>query len=426
MARRTGGPGGEIPWEDIARKMGDIWRKIGGKKEGGPPRRLGGIVVGIVVAIIVVIWLLTGIYTVGPGEVGVVRQFGREVGQTSPGLRYHLPGPIQRVDKVNRAEIKTVNIGFREVSPDTYQDVLSEALMLTGDENIVDIHLTVQYRVQDASQYLFNVRDPDLILKTASEVALRGIVGQNTIDYVLVEARADVEEGVREFLQMLMDDYQVGLLIVGVKLQEVDAPTQVREAFQDVVRAKEDLKKVVDQANAYREDLLPRARGEAEQMVRGADAYKQQRVIRASGDVARFIKVLREHEVPAALQALAEFGVAQAAEALAEPAVTEEAKGVTREALYDILADLGVLEEGEQAKELTGQRLLDVLAQVGVLQEYEQAYKEAMALTRQRLYLETIEAILPGIEKIIIDSEIGGNLLPFLPLRGTTGLGQPE
>ena len=272
------------------------------------------------------IWLLTGIYTVAPGEVGVVRQFGQEVAQTDPGLQYHLPGPIQRVDKVNMAEVRRLNVGFREVSPDTYETVLYEALMLTEDENMVDIHVIVYYRVKDASQYLFKVKEVEQTLKTATEAALRGVVGRNTIDYTLLEGRPEVANDTKEMLQQLMDAYQSGLLITEVKLQEVDAPEEVRDAFQDVVRAREDKEKVIREAEGYAADIVPRARGEKEQTILAAEAYKEQRIIRAQGDAEKFLNVLEE-------------------------------------------------------------------------------YLKAKDVTRQRLYLETMETILPGIEKIIIDKD---------------------
>lgn len=299
----------------------------------------------IVLAVVIVIWLLSGIYIVRPGEQGVVRQFGKEIGKTSPGLHYHLPRPIQRVNKVNLAEIRTLYVGFQQVSPGRYMDVPSEALMLTADENIVDIHLIVQYRVTDASQYLFKVKNVEDALKAAGEISLRGIVGQNPIDYVMVEARADVEDRIMKFLQDLMDSYESGVLVTKVSLQEVDAPQQVRDAFHDVVRAREDRERLIREAEGYTADVVPKARGEKQKVILAAEAYKQQRIIRAQGDAAKFLKVLEE-------------------------------------------------------------------------------YQKAKDVTRRRLYLETMEAILPGIEKVIIDSQIGGNLLQFLPLKEITSPGR--
>ena len=335
MARRTGGTRDEIPWDELL-------TKIKGSSLGKPRS-----IVGIVVGLIVVIWLLTGIYTVGPGEVGVVRHFGREVAQASPGLHWHWPGPIQRVDRVNMAEIRRGLVGFSEVSPGQYKAVIYESQMLTGDENMVDIHVFVYYKVKDASQFLFIVKDVAPTLKTATEVALRATVGKNTIDYVMIEGRADVQNTTREMLQQLMDTYECGLLITDVKLQEVDAPEEVRDAFHDVVRAKEDRSKLIREAEGYAADIVPKARGEKEKLILEAEAYRQQRIVRAQGDAEKFLKVLEE-------------------------------------------------------------------------------YQKAPEVTRQRLYLETMERILPNLEKIIIDSEIGGNLLQFLPLKDLTSPEKPE
>jgi len=209
--------------------------------------------------------------------------------------------------------------------------VLYEALMLTEDENMVDIHVIVYYRVKDASQYLFKVKEVEQTLKTATEAALRGIVGRNTIDYTMLEGRPEVASDTKELLQRLMDDYQSGLLITEVKLQEVDAPEEVRDAFQDVVRAREDKERVIREAEGYAADIVPRARGEKEQTILAAEAYKEQRIIRAQGDAEKFLKVLEE-------------------------------------------------------------------------------YLKAKDVTRQRLYLETMETILPGIEKIIIDKDAAGKI----------------
>ncbi len=334
MARRPGGPGPPVDWEASLRQLGKRWGNLSPK--------LARLVYLIPIVIVVLIWLFSGIYQVGPGERGVVRQFGaRVVGDTGPGLHYHIPWPVQRVDVVNVEAVRTTEIGFTTVALREGQEareVLAEALMLTGDENVVNIHAIVQYRVRDAGDYVFNIVDPDQALKSAAEVALRGIVGRNTIDYVLVEARTAVENQTQEFLQTLMDFYVSGILVLRVTLQEVDAPLEVRDAFQDVVRAREDRERLFREAEGYAADIVPRARGEKEKLIREAAAYREQRVLRSQGDADRFLAVLEE-------------------------------------------------------------------------------YRKAPDVTRQRLYLETLESILPGVEKIIIDPQGAGNLLPFLPLR---------
>ncbi|MBI2907036.1 MAG: FtsH protease activity modulator HflK [Chloroflexi bacterium] len=307
----------------------DLWRRF--------IRARGGVATVLLIVIVglAALWLMTGIYQVGPGSEGVIRQFGVVVAKTGPGLQYRLPWPIQQADVVNMEEVRRAEIGFR--SRPAIADVPDEALMLTGDENIVDIHVIVQYKIKDASNYLFMVKDVGDTLKAGAEVALRGIVGQNKIDFVMIEGRGAVESETVKYLQDILDNYGSGLLVTAVKLQEVDAPEQVRDAFHDVVRAKEDKEKLMNEARGYREDLVPKARGENQQMIKAAEAYKEQRTIEARGDAEKFLKVLEE-------------------------------------------------------------------------------YKKAEDVTRKRLYLETMERILPGIEKIIVAAD-GGNLLQFLPLR---------
>ncbi len=292
----------------------------------------------VLVVIIIGGWLATGFYQVGPGEQGVVRQFGKLDNQTDPGLRYHLPWPIQRVDVVNMALVRRLELGFRSGGGDRAQRVIEEALMLTGDQNIVEAQMIVQYRVRDAAHYLFNVREPENVLKDAAEVALRSIAGSTTIDDLLTIGRAEAEEKTLAFMQLQLNDYQAGLLLQNVKLQVVDAPEQVRDAFHDVVRALEDRERLINEARGYAEDLIPKARGEAERLVFEAEGYKQERIIRAQGDVSKFIQVLEE-------------------------------------------------------------------------------YEKAPQVTRARLYLETMNQVLPNVEKVITDGPIGDNILPFLPLR---------
>ena len=425
MARQRGEPRGEIPWQEI-------WQKIMGKRGGGGKERKPvktGRVAWIVIGVVVIIWLLSGIYTVGPGEKGVVRQFGNLVGATDPGLHYRLPSPIQKVDKVNVEEIRTAEVGFRTVERGRFELQTVESLMLTGDENIVDAQLVVQYRVRDAADYLFNVKNLEQAIHTATEVALRSIVGRNTIDYVMLEGRSTVQDETMTFLQRLMDDYDSGLQITMVKLQYAGPPKEVKDAFDEVVRAREDKDRLMREAEGYAADRVPKARGEAQQVVLAAEAYRDQRTLRAEGDAAKFLKLLWEHEIPAAFHALAESGVSEAIQVLTQVGAAdevlveeeEEAPSMTRETLCQILIGLDAAEEDQQPEGLTGQKLREALTQLGIVEEYEEAYREAMRLTRERLYLETIEDILAGTEKFIIDPQTGSNLMPFLPLKELTG-----
>jgi membrane protease subunit HflK len=280
------------------------------------------------------LWLASGIYVVNPGEQGVVRQFGREIGKSAPGLNYHFPDPIQSVDVVNVQAIRRIEVGFRT----DRGRVPAEALMLTGDENIVDTQLIVQYRVRDPSLFLFRMRDPEGSLHQAAQVAIRSVVGNTTIEDVLTTGRAQAQVYATGYIQTLMDQYESGLLITEVRLQVVDPPEQVKDAFNEVVRAREDRERQQNEAQAYMEDIVPKARGEAEQVIRAADAFRQERVLQAQGDVARFRAVLDE-------------------------------------------------------------------------------YRKGKDVTRERLYLETIERVLGKVGKVVVDRGVGDRTLPLLPLN---------
>ncbi|MCD5397466.1 FtsH protease activity modulator HflK [candidate division NPL-UPA2 bacterium] len=294
------------------------------------------------IPIVILLWFLSGIYIVGPGEIGVVRQFGGFISQTDPGLNYRLPWPIQAVDVVNVAEIRRAEIGFRTVEeprrPARHARVLGEAMMLTGDKNIAEVQVLILYQVKDPVRYLFRAEAPDMALRVNAEVALRSVIGEMAIDHAMTVGRPEVEVGTWGFLQILLDDHQTGLHVVGVELQVVDPPDEVREAFYDVVRAKADKERFIREAEGYARDVVPRARGEAAAMIHAATAHRDAKIALAQGEAERFIKVLQE-------------------------------------------------------------------------------YQKAPAVTRQRLFLETIERVLAETEKFIIDPAVGGGLLQFLPLR---------
>jgi modulator of FtsH protease HflK len=245
----------------------------------------------VVLGLAVAVWLASGCYMVTSGHVGVVRTFGKETDRTQAGLHYRFPWPFQSVDIVNVEQIRRAQVGFREG-----QRAHEEALMLTGDENIVDSQMVVQYRISDPSKFLFRLQDPEGTLRTAIEVALRSTVGGMTIDEVMIENRAKVQEETRIFVQRLMDDYQSGLTVTEVKLQAADPPDAVKDAFHDVVRAREDRERLINLALGYQADVLPRARGKAQEILREAEGYKEQRVLLAQGEAARFLSVLAEFE----------------------------------------------------------------------------------------------------------------------------------
>jgi membrane protease subunit HflK len=283
---RRGGawPQSNDEWDELRDRLRQV-REI-------PPK-----FVGLIALFLLLLWAATGIYIVGPGEQGVVLQFGRVVNTTGPGLNYRIPWPIQQVRVVNVEAIQRLEVGFRSAArqPGAVRTVPVESLMLTGDENIVDAQLIVQYRIGDPIKFLFHLRDPLETLRAATEVALRSRVGNMTIDDVLTTGRAIAQDEAREFLQQLMNNYESGLLVTDVKLQTVDAPEQVKDAFHEVVRAREDREKMINQARGYYEDVIPKARGEAQEILRAAEAYEEERVLRARGDAARFGAVLAEY-----------------------------------------------------------------------------------------------------------------------------------
>ena len=280
-----------------------------------------------------------GLYSVGPGERGVVRTFGKETSHSAPGLHYRIPF-VQKVDVVNVEQIRRIEVGFR-----ADQKVEDEAQMLTGDANIVEAQMIVQYRVLDPSKFKFRLRDPEETLRATAEVALRSMVGRTQIDDVITTGREKVQAETRSWLQKLMDEYQSGLSVTEVKLQAVDAPDEVKEAFHDVVRAREEKEKLINEAKGYQADLIPKARGEARKIEREAEGYKEQRVLRANGDAAKFNAMLAE-------------------------------------------------------------------------------YRKATRVTRERMYLETLERILGKIEKkMIIDKDLAHGTVPILPLAGQAAVG---
>ena len=258
------------------------------------PARVLGLPILVIAALI---WIGSGFYIVGPGEVGVVRQFGRYISTTGPGPNYHLPWPVQTAVVVNMETIRRAEIGYTtQGNKSQVQRVPQESLMLTGDENIVEAQMQVQYRVKDAPQFVFKVRDPELALRAAAEVAIRGVMGNTSIDDALTVGRPVVEAQTKDFLQRLLDSYETGLHVVEVKLLVVDPPDEVKDAFHEVVRAFEDRERLVQEAEGYREDLLPKARGDAQKEVLAAEAYKEQRVLRSQGEADRFLSVLAEYK----------------------------------------------------------------------------------------------------------------------------------
>jgi modulator of FtsH protease HflK len=285
------GPGPRPPdFEEMLRRSQDRFRQL---LPGGYNM---GTLIAIAVAVIVVLWLASGFYRVEPDEVGVVLRFGAYNRMTQPGLNYHLPIPIESaltpsVTRVNRTEV-----GYRSGETGGNRYLPEEALMLTGDENIVDINFTVFWVVKDAKSFLFNIRSPDATLKSAAESAMREVVGETKIADALAEGRGKIEADTQKLLQRILDSYGAGIDVTQVQLAKVDPPGPVIEAFRDVQRALADRARLRNEAEAYRNDILPKARGAAAQITQDAEAYRAQVVAQAQGDADRFVAVLKAYQ----------------------------------------------------------------------------------------------------------------------------------
>jgi membrane protease subunit HflK len=262
-----------------------------------------------IIGLIVAIWLATGIYQVGPGEQAALRLFGKVQGNptTDTGLHWWWPGPVGKKDKVLTSETRRMELGFRSAQGVADSPVGVEALMISGDLNIVDVRMVVQYNISNLTYFLFRVNDPGeqareigqgepdgRTLKDAAEAALRLVVGQRSIDDVLTQQREEVQTATKARLQQIMDSYETGINILNVQLQDVKAPEEVRPAFDDVLQARQERDTKINQARAFENDIIPRARGDAERIVREAEAFKAARVARAEGEAGRFEAVLAE------------------------------------------------------------------------------------------------------------------------------------
>jgi membrane protease subunit HflK len=292
-----GGSGRGPDLDDVIRQAQDTVRRW-------LPRGTGGKGMAVLGALLVAGWLASGFYRVDPDEQGVVLRFGAFDRTTPPGLNYRLPWPVEshttpRVTRINRVEV-----GYRApadagpaVRPVGTRDVPEESLMLTGDENIVDIDFAVLWRIRDAGEFLFNTRSPEATVKSAAESVIREVIGRTPIQPALGPARAQIEQEVRRGTQGIMDQYRSGVEITQVQLQEVGPPTQVVDAFRDVQRAGADRERAANEAQSYRNDIIPRARGEAERMVQEAQGFRESQVARARGEAARFTSVLSAYQV---------------------------------------------------------------------------------------------------------------------------------
>jgi membrane protease subunit HflK len=290
------GPRGPVPpnFEEMLRRSQDRFRRV---FPGGFSTGTG---VAVVLIAIVVLWVASGFYRVLPDEVGVVLRFGAYNRTTQPGLNYHLPTPIESVLRPSVTRVNRTEIGYRSGESTTTRggrDLPEEALMLTGDENIVDINFTVFWVIKDAQAYLFHIRAPDATVKSAAESAMREIVGETPIAQALAEGRGKIETDTQHLLQRILDSYGAGIIITQVQMAKVDPPAQVIDAFRDVQRALADRERLRNEAESYRNDILPRARGVAVQTRQDAEAYRAEIVARSQGDADRFVAVYRAYKV---------------------------------------------------------------------------------------------------------------------------------
>ena len=293
------GPRGRGPYppdfEELLRRGQDRVRRL---LPGGFGTGTG---VAIVLIAILVIWMASGFYRVLPDEVGIVLRFGAYNRTTQPGLNYHLPSPIERaltpsVTRVNRTEIGYRTADSASGRGTLTQQVPEEALMLTGDENIVDINFAVFWVIKDAKAYLFNIRDPEMTVKSAAESAMREVIGETPIASALAEGRGKIETDTQKLLQQLLNDYGSGIELTEVQLQRVDPPDPVIDAFRDVQRALADRARLRNEAESYANNIIPRARGDAVRITQEAEAYRQQSIARAQGDAARFDEVFQAYK----------------------------------------------------------------------------------------------------------------------------------
>ncbi|MDH3287607.1 MAG: FtsH protease activity modulator HflK [Betaproteobacteria bacterium] len=277
------------------RKLNDFFGRRGGGGDGpsggGSVKRLGG-GAGLLLGLIVVVWLASGFYIVNEGQRGVVLRYGKYVATTMPGPRWHLPYPIESAEVVNLDQVRTVEVGYRN---NVGSKVLKESLMLTDDENIVDVQFAVQYVLKSPTDYLFNSRSPDEAVLQAAETAVREIVGKSSMDFVVFEGRAEVAARAQKLMQEVLDRYGTGINISKVTMQNAQPPQQVQAAFDDAVKAGQDRERQKNEGQAYANDVIPRARGMAARLQQEAEGYRQRVIEQSEGDAARFRQVLVEY-----------------------------------------------------------------------------------------------------------------------------------
>ncbi len=299
--RRPGGgnqgpPDLEELWRNFNRKLEGLFGRRGngngGPAAGAPsPRRIGG-GIGLIAALVVAVWLASGFYIVPEGQRGVVLRFGKFVETTMPGPRWHMPYPIESAEVVNLLGVRTVEVGYRN---NVKSKVLKESLMLTDDENIIDVQFAVQYVLKSPNDYLFNSRDPEESVLQAAETSVREVVGKSSMDFVLYEGRAEVADRAHKLMQQILDRYGSGIQVSRVTMQNAQPPEQVQAAFDDAVRASQDRERQKNEGQSYANDVVPKARGMAARLNEEAQGYQRRVVEQAEGDASRFRLVVGEY-----------------------------------------------------------------------------------------------------------------------------------
>ena len=282
--------------DEVVRKLQDKIKRFfpGGSASGGKP-----IILGLI--ILLVIWALSGLYRVLPDEQGVVLRFGKFVKTTQPGLNYHIPFPVESVLTPKVTKVNRMDIGFRSERDSGFAtgggvaDVPEESLMLTGDENIVNIDFSVFWVIKDAGKFLFKIQSPVETVKAAAETAMRQVIAKSKLQSILTEGRSSIEIETQEIIQSILDEYESGIQITQVQTQKADPPDQVIDAFRDVQAARADMERSKNEAEGYANDVIPRARGDAAKILQEAEAYKQQVVAAAEGEASRFIAIYNEY-----------------------------------------------------------------------------------------------------------------------------------
>ena len=279
--------------EKLSGLFGGGKRGGGDSSDGGPSGSSIGFGLGILIVGALVLWAISGLYIIDAGNRGVVTRFGAYTETTQPGLNWHYPAPIEQVEVVNIAEQRFIEVGYRSGgSQQTLGSVPREALMLTRDENIVDVRLAVQYQIKDAKNYAFNVLNQKATLKQVTESVERGVIGHNTMDFALTEGRSEIVAEIKVEIQEVMDNYKSGILITSVNLQDAQPPEPVQGAFEDAIKAREDKERFINEAQAYSNGVIPVARGEAARKIQQAEGYKARVIARSEGKASRFSQLL--------------------------------------------------------------------------------------------------------------------------------------